>query len=195
MPVLRSTALLLRGRLSPSGHNVSGKASGGNAELHQWLKANEPFPYFPHRYQLYEDINAKILHNEPIDYLEFGVFHGDSILKWASINSHPDSRFIGFDSFQGLPEEWVSVTGSAPKGSFSAEGVVPVTADPRVRFITGWFSETLRPFLRDFHPRSRLVIHNDSDVYSSTLYMLSTVDPILATGSILIHPVPLMSLH
>jgi O-methyltransferase len=178
-----------RKRLAASVVGKRGKflrALGGNAELHQWLGANEPFPYFPERYRLYEDIDARILHNGPIDYLEFGVRHGDSILKWASINSHSGSRFIGFDSFQGLPEEWVSVTGTAPKGTFSTGGLVPATTDPRVRFVTGWFNETLRPFLREFSPASRLVIHNDSDLYSSTLYVLSTVDPILTSGSILI---------
>ena len=61
------------------------RALGANAELHQWLKANQPFPYFSQRFELYEEIDAKILRNEPIDYLEFGVFHGDSILKWASM--------------------------------------------------------------------------------------------------------------
>jgi O-methyltransferase len=162
------------------------RALGANAELHQWLKAQQPFPYFPQRFELYEDIDAKILRNEPIDYLEFGVFHGDSILKWASINSHPASRFIGFDSFEGLPAAPDGVTGYGPEGAFSTAGAVPATSDSRVRFISGWFNETLRPFLLDFEPRSRLVIHNDSDLYSSTLYMLSTIDPILKAGSILI---------
>ena len=27
-------------------------AVSGNTQLHQWLKANEPFPYFPHRFEL-----------------------------------------------------------------------------------------------------------------------------------------------
>jgi hypothetical protein len=162
------------------------RALGGNAELHQWLKAQQPFPYFSERFQLYEDIQAKILHDEPIDYLEFGVFHGDSILKWASINSHPESRFIGFDSFEGLPAAPDGITGYAPEGTFSTAGAVPSTGDPRVRFVAGWFNKTLRPFLRDFQARSRLVIHNDSDLYSSTLYMLSTIDPIVTPGSILI---------
>jgi O-methyltransferase len=40
--------------------------------------------------------------------------------------------------------------------------------------------------LRDFNPHSRLIIHNDADLFSSTLYSLATIDPFLQPGSILI---------
>ena len=131
-------------------------------------------------------MQSKVLAEEPIDYLEFGVRYGDSLFKWSALNSHPDSRFFGFDSFEGIPEDWVSVTGESKKGAMSVGGVVPQTSDPRIRFVKGWFNETLRPFLRDFTPRSRLIIHNDGDLFSSTLYTLATLDPILRPGSILI---------
>jgi hypothetical protein len=161
-------------------------ALGGNARLHEWLRTNRPFPSFTNRFQLYDHIQSQILGVEPIDYLEFGVFRGESIFKWAKLNSHPDSRLIGFDSFEGFPEPWVSVTAVAPKGDLSTGGIVPETNDHRVQFVTGFFNATLRAFLEKFQPRSRLVIHNDSDLFSSTLYMLATIDPILVPGSILI---------
>jgi hypothetical protein len=161
-------------------------ALGGNTQLHRWLQKQAPFQYFKHRYDLYADLQAKILGEGPIDYLEFGVRYGDSIFKWSSINTHPDSRFIGFDSFEGIPEDWVSVTGESKKGAMSVGGVIPQTSDGRIRFVKGWFNETLRPFLKDFSPRSRLVVHNDGDLFSSTLYTLATLDPILRPGSILI---------
>jgi O-methyltransferase len=161
-------------------------ALGGNSQLHRFLKANQPFPYFPNRCDLYADIQAKKLSGEPIDYLEFGVRYGASIFKWSTLNTCPDSRFFGFDSFEGIPEDWVSVTGEANKGAFSVGGVVPKTSDPRIQFVKGWFSQTLRPFLLDFTPRSRLVIHNDSDLFSSTLFALATLDPMIRPGTILI---------
>lgn len=161
-------------------------ALGGNAQLHRWLRAQHPFQYFAARYDLYTDLQSRILGNEAIDYLEFGVRYGDSLFKWSTINTHPNSRFFGFDSFEGIPEEWRSVTGEAPKGAFSVQGVIPKTNDQRIRFVKGWFNDTLRPFLQEFSPRARLVIHNDGDLFSSTLYTLATLDPILQRGSILL---------
>lgn len=161
-------------------------ALGGNAQLHRWLRAQSPFQYFQNRFDLYSDIQQRILVGQPIDYLEFGVRYGDSIFKWSTINTNLNSRFIGFDSFEGLPEDWVSVTGVGRKGALSTGGVVPQTTDSRIRFVKGWFNVTLRPFLREFSPHSRLVIHNDADLFSSTLFTLATLDPILQPGSILI---------
>jgi O-methyltransferase len=112
-------------------------ALGGNAQFHRWLRGQPAFRYFPCRYELYADIQSKVLGNEPIDYLEFGVLYGDSIFKWSTINLHPGSRFIGFDSFEGIPEDWASVTGEAPKGSFSVGGVVPQTNDSRMPLCKG----------------------------------------------------------
>jgi O-methyltransferase len=159
------------------------QALGENALMHEWLEARRPFPYYAQRSELFASI-AATLAAQPMDYLEFGVHKGDSLLEWTRIDRHPQSRFVGFDSFVGLPEAWISLTATEPKGGYSVGGVVPVCDDPRVRFIKGWFSDTLRPFLADFKPRSRLIVHNDSDLYSSTLYMLSTIDPLLIPGSI-----------
>src|SRR6266404_8560847 len=113
-------------------------ALGGNAQLHRWLREQHAFQYFQSRYDLYADIQSKILGEESIDYLEFGVRYGDSLFKWSTINIRPDSRFFGFDSFEGIPENWASVTGEAPKGSFSVGGVVPQTNDSRIRFVKGF---------------------------------------------------------
>lgn len=116
-----------------------------------------------------------------IDYLEFGVFEGASIRFWSSLNQNPESRFYGFDSFEGLPEDWHA---GKRKGAFSTGGKVPDIADPRVRFVIGWFQETLRSFMDSYRPQRQVVIHIDCDVYSSTLYCLTTLDPLLTPGSI-----------
>ena len=38
-------------------------------------------------------------------FLEFGVHRGDSLRQWTALNTNPDSRFVGYDSFVGLPEK------------------------------------------------------------------------------------------
>jgi hypothetical protein len=118
-----------------------------------------------------------------IDYLEFGVFEGASIRFWSSLNQNPESRFYGFDSFEGLPEDWHA---GKRKGAFSTGGKLPDIADPRVRFVAGWFQTSLRGFMELYHPQRQLVIHVDCDIYSSTLYCLTTLDPLLKPGTLIV---------
>ncbi len=64
----------------------------------------------------------------PVTYLEFGVHQGSSIKKWMELNTDGNSRFFGFDSFEGLPEEWNQEKG---KGFFNVGGkLFPKSIDP-----------------------------------------------------------------
>ncbi len=59
------------------------------------------------RLQLFDYICSKFnLTGQPIDYLEFGVAGGHSFKWWMEKCSHTESRFYGFDTFEGLPESW-----------------------------------------------------------------------------------------
>ena len=131
----------------------------------------------------YKFINTDIIGNQPIDFLEFGVYKGYSLSTWAKINNHPDSRFIGFDSFFGLPEYWNKTN---PKNTFTTEGEIPVIDDKRVSFVKGLFQETLYKFLSDFTVKSRLVIHIDADLYSSTLFCLAHLDHLIKQDSLVL---------
>lgn len=139
-------------------------------------------PTFENRFLLHEHIAGQI-GDAPVDYLEFGVWQGATILKWLGMNRHPDSRFVGFDSFEGLPEDWVP---GQPKGTFSTGGAQPRVDDQRGSFVKGWFQNTLYGFLEDFRPRGQLVIHVDCDLYSSTLFVLSALDRHLTPGTFII---------
>jgi len=132
---------------------------------------------------MYRFVQFCVLKEEPIDFLEFGVFQGDSIRKWSAINQHPQSRFYGFDSFEGLPETWRQGAG---RGHFDMRGAVPEIADGRVKLIKGWFDETLPQFLNNFTPKNRLLLHLDADLYSSTLVPLVYFARYLEAGSLLI---------
>jgi len=137
------------------------------------------------REDLYRYVAEKLVQepNAPIDYLEFGVFQGASIREWCTLNHDNASRFYGFDSFEGLPEDW---HGGKRKGAFSTGGSLPQIVDPRVHFVPGWFQKSLRGFLADYHPQSQLVIHVDCDLYSSTLYCLTTLDPVISSGTLIV---------
>ena len=111
---------------------------------------------------------------QPLTFLEFGVYQGDSLRQWAALNTHPNSRFIGFDSFVGLPERWRR----RPAGYFDCQGAPPAIADPRVSFVKGWFNRTLPTALDGLLPlpaTHRLLVHLDADLYSAALYCLTTL--------------------
>ncbi len=140
-------------------------------------------PTFARREDMYAYLQSEVLRGCPIDYLEFGVADGSSLDTWRSISSSPSSRFWGFDSFRGLPEQWRK---EKPKGAFSRDGTPPEIEDSRVSFQIGWFQDTMPAFLRDYRPTNRLVIHNDCDLYSSTLYVLTCMDRLVRETSVVI---------
>lgn len=75
------------------------------------------------RIELY-DVVATTLGDVPLQYLEFGVFSGRSLAEIANRFRHPEARFFGFDSFEGLPEAW----GDMGPATFTRRGLVPVSA-------------------------------------------------------------------
>jgi hypothetical protein len=150
-------------------------------------KRQNGYPQFDFSYDereiFYRYINNHVLKNQAVDYLEFGVFGGRSFRHWLDLNTHPDSRFWGFDSFQGLPEDWKE---TAPKGAFDRQGRVPEVDDPRAAFVKGWFQDSLPGFLENFQPQNRLVLHMDADLFTSTLYVLMNLDRHIAPGTVIL---------
>ena len=161
-------------------------------KLSKWIAQNpvkglndfySPGRDYSKRYKLYDDIVKQLqLENEPVDYLEFGVSKGLSFKWWLSHNQNPDSRFYGFDTFEGLPEKW----GTFSKGSMAAE--FPEIRDSRGEFIKGLFQDTLPEFLKEGKIKSgkQKIIHLDADLFSSTLFALTTLHTIIHRNDILI---------
>jgi methyltransferase family protein len=117
---------------------------------------------------LYSHVSTTTLQDTAIDYLEFGVFEGWSMSQWTALNRHPDSRFVGFDTFTGLPEDW-NLWRKA--GAFDVSGRWP---------------DTLVDFLRTFEVKNKLIVHIDCDLYSSTLFCLATLDRQMPSGTVVI---------
>jgi len=115
-----------------------------------------------------------------INYMEFGVADGASFKVWLQQNQHPDSRFYGFDTFDGLPEDF----GVYKKGYFSTGFKVPGINDARGTFFTGLFQQTLPVFIKQLDATKRNVIMLDADLYSSTLFALTSLAPFLKKDDI-----------
>jgi Macrocin-O-methyltransferase (TylF) len=149
----------------------------------QHIRDVYPCSSFRGRAEMYRSLHELFINGDAVDYLEFGVFQGDSMRQWASLNKHKDSRFFGFDSFEGLPEDWRAGQG---KGHFDVRGVVPRIDDPRVKFVKGWFEKTIPPFARDFSAKNRLLLHVDSDLYGSAMLALVHFAAFMSKGTLLI---------
>lgn len=134
------------------------------------------------RYDMYRAVSdAYGLHQAAVDYLEFGVAGANSIKWWLGENKNTDSRFHGFDTFEGLPEDWDA---SFKKGAMSFN--MPQLDDQRARFYKGLFQDTLGPFLQSnaLVAGRKKIIHLDADLFSSTLFALSMLSEHLKPGDI-----------
>mmetsp|Transcript_6594 Transcript_6594/g.9444 ORF Transcript_6594/g.9444 Transcript_6594/m.9444 type:complete len:360 (-) Transcript_6594:93-1172(-) len=154
-------------------------------------------------------------------FLEFGVHEGKDLVRMAAFlrsieerqkpkaDSNDNTirtytRFHGFDSFEGLPEDWINGQMGAndepyhKKGAFDTGGSSPdvehliehqlklrdhgrsqtslFATDNNIVFHKGWFHESLPPFL-DSHSgiSSVAFVHADADLYTSTITFLRLI--------------------
>ncbi|MEA2168863.1 MAG: O-methyltransferase [Solirubrobacteraceae bacterium] len=132
------------------------------------------------------------------DLIETGVWRGGAtILMRAVLAAHedPHRRVWVADSFSGLPApdaeryaddegdehhlyDYLAVPEAEVRRNFERYGLL----DDRVRFLPGWFADTL-PTLRD---ETFAVIRLDGDMYASTWQALEALYPRLAPGGFLI---------
>jgi hypothetical protein len=108
-----------------------------------------------------------LTHKKDTLWLEFGVFSGSSI---NYISKFTNDIVYGFDSFEGLPENWRVGYG---KGAFNRDGNLP-SVNSNVNLIKGWFDKTLPEFIKQKNMKVSF-IHLDADLYSSTKYILDTL--------------------
>lgn len=135
------------------------------------------------RLKLYEEISrVENLDSSAIDYFEFGVSGGHSFKWWVDHNKHADSKFYGFDTFEGLPENF----GPFGKGAMAATIESLNINDPRASFYKGLFQETLVPFLDNYQNKRRKLVHMDADIFSATIFSLSQLYRFLDDGDIIL---------
>lgn len=115
---------------------------------------------------------------EPDGFLaEFGVYKGQTV---NHIASRTDRTVHGFDSFEGLPENWRE---GFDKGTFDMDGLPKVRDN--VILYKGWFDETL-PGFRDAVPGPAAFLHLDADLYSSTRTVLEMLADRIGPGTVIV---------
>jgi len=134
---------------------------------------------FRHKYQMWDYVCVLLDKNEDGVALEFGVYKGKSINYMAK--KLVRFQFFGFDSFEGLPEDW---HGTAHyKGSFDVDGNLP-PVEPNVNLVAGWYEDTVPTFLkRDINFK---FVHLDCDLYASTYLVLENIVNRLELGDLLL---------
>lgn len=111
--------------------------------------------------------------------LEFGVEDGRSLRHIAGLTDRP---VHGFDSFEGLPEDWSGTF--EQRGKFSLKGRLPKVPS-NAELHVGWFDDTLPAFVRQ-HADDISLLHVDCDIYSSTRTVFSHVGGRLKPGSVIV---------
>ncbi|MES2361130.1 MAG: class I SAM-dependent methyltransferase [Pseudomonadota bacterium] len=118
---------------------------------------------------------------------EFGVFSGNSINQIAreiSIFKNNKIQVYGFDSFEGLMEDWVGT--DSPKGTFDMGGNMP-PVDSNVKLIKGWFHESIPLFLTKFDASTPFsFIHIDGDTFAAAKTVFDKIGDRIVPGTVVV---------
>lgn len=115
------------------------------------------------------------------EWLEFGVASGWTINRLAEICA--PKIVHGFDSFEGLPEDWQLTKDTIQKKGTFAKPELP-RVFKNVRLIVGMFDETLPGWLEQQKNHFALV-HVDCDLYSSTSTIFSLCNDRIVPGTVI----------
>ena len=109
--------------------------------------------------------------------LEFGVYSGRTLNHIASLTQ---GVVHGFDSFEGLPEDWRP---DIREGAFRTGALPEVRSN--VELVVGRFDATLPSFVAA-HPGPVALLHVDCDLYSSTRTLFHFLAKQIVSGTIIV---------
>lgn len=176
---------------------------------------SESKPFMHKRNNLISAINFVISNNIEGDYMEFGVFKGESFILAYQTYTHlferyrkmnigkpnipflnQKVRFFAFDSFEGLPENedpdiplhWTGDQPmSYPKYLFEKNLKKAKVDMNDVVMVEGFYDQTLTPQLYDeMQIKGASIIHIDCDLYESTKTVLDTIKPLIGDGTVIV---------
>jgi hypothetical protein len=114
-------------------------------------------------------------------HMEFGVFTGGTT-RFIARQLSDKVIYHGFDSFQGLPEDWAGFV--LGKAAFDVGGKLP-KVPANVKLHPGWFEQSLPKWIKDY-PDPIAFIHVDCDLYSSTKTIFNFLGDKLQPGTIIL---------
>lgn len=109
--------------------------------------------------------------------LDLGVYKGASTRALARI--FPDRPIHGFDSFEGLPDDWSHAVTGAFSDVHGAFPEVPST----VTLHKGWFDDTLGPWAKDHGDQPIMLMRVDCDIYPSAKTILEELGHLIRPGT------------
>lgn len=121
--------------------------------------------------------------------LEFGVYKGSSINIIAE--TLKDKTVHGFDSFEGLPEDWPITHKDKlnpenikhKKGYFAVDKLPEVKEN--VKLWKGWFENTIPQYIEQCQPKQIAFLHVDGDLYSSAKTNLFQLEKYIVKDTII----------
>src|SRR5215472_8513963 len=150
------------------------------------------------RRNIFRSIAIFCRHNGPLHgyYMEFGCHKARTMrLAWDVCHAEHDWIYVGFDSFEGLPEiQEIDQMPIWQKGScaFAEEEFLHTVLEhgiPRERLITvkGFYQQSLTAELRErLLPKKAVVVYIDCDLYASTVPVLEFIKDFLQRGTVLV---------
>ena len=129
------------------------------------------------KWHFFDAICKKTIISKP--FYEFGVWRASSFKYLINVYK----KGYGFDTFTGLPEDWIVGDRVEEKGTYSSDGNVPSIKGGE--FIVGKFEDTLPEFFSESRPMAS-VINFDADLYSSTICALNFSKSVMDKDTILI---------
>ena len=126
------------------------------------------------------DVLGQVLRSDRLvrrgTWAEFGVADGSTLRRIAGMRG--EARVWGFDSFAGLPEEWVRKDDVIHRAGHFAQDRIPKI--PGAQLVVGWFEDTLPSWKP---PAPVTLVHVDCDLGSATRCVFDHVAPMLAPGA------------
>lgn len=117
--------------------------------------------------------------------VEFGVAGGEGCRLFGEILKGHGQVLTGFDSFEGLEEDWTGMQSGREAGAFSQGGTLPKVPE-NVTLVTGWVQDTLPGYLKNHAGRPFGFVHMDMDTYTPTLFALKAIKKRLRKGTVIL---------